>query len=481
MIISAVFGFHNVGTAYYQMGYASIIWYIIAAVLFFLPASLMFAEYGSAIQNDHGGIYTWLKDSIGDKWAFIGTFIWICDWIINLVSYAPNLLISFSTTLFGADRTGNLKLLGLSNPQTMGILSIVLIIILTWIATLGLKSVTFFSSLGGLLIAIVVSLFCVLSVILIVINKGALVQPVHGIKSFIVSPNPQFQTPLSIMSFIVYAVFAYGGIESVSGIIDKLKNPEKTFPRAMIISAILMTLMYSVSIFLCGFSINWGRILGQGHVNLANILYVLMYNFGTFFSKSIGLSATSAVHVGYLFSRFTGFATFLGTLGAIIILTYSPIKSFIMGSPKRFWPRPMVKLNRHQMPAFAMWVQSAVVCVILFSTAFGGTGIKKFYSILVEMNNVASVFPYLFLVAAFPFFKRIKNLNRPFVFYKNRVQTNFTVGLILVVLVASILFNLIQPLYVKDYMTAFWNFIGPVFFTGIAYLFYSKSAKKESK
>lgn len=35
MIFSSIFGFSNSLTAFYQMGYASIIWYIVTAVLFF--------------------------------------------------------------------------------------------------------------------------------------------------------------------------------------------------------------------------------------------------------------------------------------------------------------------------------------------------------------------------------------------------------------------------------------------------------------
>lgn len=45
MIFSSIFGFANTTVAYYQMGYASIFWYILAALFFFLPSSLMFAEY----------------------------------------------------------------------------------------------------------------------------------------------------------------------------------------------------------------------------------------------------------------------------------------------------------------------------------------------------------------------------------------------------------------------------------------------------
>lgn len=79
MIFTCVFGFANTTVAYDQMGYASIIWYILAALFFFLPSSLMFAEYGSALKSAKGGIYSWLKVSIGEKMAFIGTFIWLCS------------------------------------------------------------------------------------------------------------------------------------------------------------------------------------------------------------------------------------------------------------------------------------------------------------------------------------------------------------------------------------------------------------------
>ena len=54
MIFSSIFGFSNSLTAFYQMGYASIIWYIVTAVLFFLPSALMFAEYGASFKASHG-------------------------------------------------------------------------------------------------------------------------------------------------------------------------------------------------------------------------------------------------------------------------------------------------------------------------------------------------------------------------------------------------------------------------------------------
>lgn len=86
MIFSSIFGFSNSLTAFYQMGYASIIWYIVTAILFFLPSALMFAEYGASFKAAKGGIFSWLRGSIGEKPAFIGTFIWLAAWVIWLVS-----------------------------------------------------------------------------------------------------------------------------------------------------------------------------------------------------------------------------------------------------------------------------------------------------------------------------------------------------------------------------------------------------------
>ncbi|MCT7748858.1 MAG: glutamate/gamma-aminobutyrate family transporter YjeM, partial [Lactobacillus crispatus] len=51
MIFSSIFGFSNSLTAFYQMGYSSIIWYIVTAILFFLPSALIFAEYGASFKG----------------------------------------------------------------------------------------------------------------------------------------------------------------------------------------------------------------------------------------------------------------------------------------------------------------------------------------------------------------------------------------------------------------------------------------------
>ncbi len=65
MIFTTVFGFANGPVAFYLMGYGSIVFYVIAAILFFIPFALMMAEYGSAIKGENSGMYKWLEVSVG--------------------------------------------------------------------------------------------------------------------------------------------------------------------------------------------------------------------------------------------------------------------------------------------------------------------------------------------------------------------------------------------------------------------------------
>ena len=117
MIFTSVFGFANMPRAFYLMGYAAIPWYVLSAILFFIPYAFMMAEYGSAFKKETGGIYSWMEKSVGPKYAFIGTFMWYASYIIWMVNVSSTICVPLSNDIFGSDRTGSLILLGLSSIQ----------------------------------------------------------------------------------------------------------------------------------------------------------------------------------------------------------------------------------------------------------------------------------------------------------------------------------------------------------------------------
>ncbi|MCO6541950.1 MAG: glutamate/gamma-aminobutyrate family transporter YjeM [Lactobacillus sp.] len=481
MIFTTIYGFNNGTIAYLQMGYASIIWYVFAAIFFFLPSGLMFAEYGSTFNNAEGGIYSWLEGSVGPKFAFYGTFIWLTSWELWLVSTASRVWIPISVLFQGSDQTQTWNFAGLASTQVIGLLGVLFIIVVTLLAGYGMKWISKISSFGGIIMVILNGLFFIVSLLILVLNHFKLQQPITSVQTFIHSPNASFATTMGMLSFVVYAIFAYGGLESLGGVTDSLKNPKKTFPQGILIATIAISLLYAISILFWGISANWQHVLNNSKVNLGNVGYVLMDNLGYTLGQSLHLSTSVSLTIGQWFARFVGFDNFIMYLGSYFVLIYSPLKSFILGTPRDFWPTKLTQLNRQHMPAYAMWIQAIVVAVIIVGVSFGGSSAKQFYNILTLMGNVSTSVPYLYLIAAFPFFKAKQNLERPYVFYKTQTSANIASIIGFMVVALAILFTFIEPILQHQYFDAFWTVAGPIFFTIVAYFLYRRYEQRKIK
>ena len=320
------------------------------------------------------------------------------------------------------------------------------------------------------------------SVFILFKNHFQLAQPIQHVSQFATSVNPQFQSPIAMISFMIYAIFAYGGLESMGGVTDSLDKPEKTFPRAIMISTVVIGIGYALNIFLWGITTNWNHVINHPDVNLGNITYVLMQNLGLELGKAFHLSTHAALTMGTVFSRLSAIGMLCAYLGSFFVLIYSPLKSFIMGSPKELWPEKVTKLNKKGMPSFALWVQTAIVCVIIGGVAIASTLIhqdsKFLFNLLTSMSNVASTLPYLFLVAAFPFFKKRQDLDRPFEAFHSRKTMLVIVTITLITLAIANGFTIIQPFIEKDWVGAAATVAGPLVFGIFAWALYTTRSKR---
>ncbi len=484
MVFTSVFGFNNIAKAFFKMGYAAIPWYILSGLTFFIPYAFMMAEYGAAFKNEKGGIYSWMEKSIGAKFAFIGTFMWYASYVIWMVSVATEIWIPFSNLMFGKDMTGSFSILGLSSTKVLGILAILFVFTVTYIATKGIQKISKVTSIGGTAIALLNVVLLVGAIIILIVHGGKLAQPITSIASFTNSANPANNSTINKLSFLVFAIFAYGGIEAVGGLVDETEEPEKNFPKAMIISAIIIAVGYSAGIFMCGVFINWKQLGNLNGINLANISYIIMQNLGYSLGTSFGFSEALSISIGHTFARIVGLSMFLAYTGAFFTLIYSPLKQLIDGTPKELWNGFISKVE-DGIPKNAMWIQCGLVSVFIILTSFGGEGVSQFFSYIVLMTNVAMTLPYMFIAIAFIGFKRKKEIIKPFEIYKN-----YTVAVIAVVVVTATvffanLFTIIDPLLQKnpDIKSTIWMIIGPVFFSVVAfvmYALYERNMKKES-
>ncbi|WP_411170400.1 glutamate/gamma-aminobutyrate family transporter YjeM [Clostridium sp. MB05] len=478
IIFTSVYGFNNIPRAFYLMGYSAIPWYLFAACFFFIPYAFMMAEYGAAFRKETGGIYTWMDRSIGPKYAFVGTFMWYSSYLIWMVNVSSSIWVPLSNLIFGSDNTSTWSLFGLNAPRTLAILGSIFVILITFISSKGLKGIAKVASVGGIFVTSANLVLLIGGLIVLVGNNFKLAQPID-VNAFISSPNPAYQSPLGILGFLVFALFAYGGLEVVGGLVDSTENPKITFPRGIKIAAIFIAIGYSLAILFEGFFINWNNVLSGKDVNMANVSYIVIKNLGIEIGKVFGLSSSSIDTLGFWFARYIGLAMFLALLGAFFTLAYSPLKQLIEGTPAGVWPKSWSEKDKNNMHSNAMWVQCIIVVAIILISSFGGKSASIFLNYLVLMANVAMTIPYMFLSFAFIYFKKKKEIEKPFEIYK---KSSFaTAAAIIVTLTVGIanLFTILQPaIEAKDYISTIFQLVGPIVFAAIALILYSLYEKR---
>ena len=481
MIFTSVFGFNNIPRAFYLMGYSAIPWYIFGAIAFFIPYAFMMAEFGAAFKDEKGGIYSWMEHSVGRKFAFVGTFMWFASYLVWMVSVSSSIWVPLSNLIFGSDKTGTWSLFGLNSSQTLGLLGILFIVLITYLSSKGMNSISKVASIGGIFVTSANVILIVGALIVFCANGFHAEQPLT-LSQFTQSPNPAHGSILGVLGFLVFAIFAYGGLEAVGGLVDQTKNANKTFPKGIKISAIVIGIGYSLAILVVGFFTNWNAVLSNPEVNMANVAYVVIKNLGIELGKVFNLSPANIELMGTWFARYIGLAMFLALLGAFFTLIYAPLKQLIEGAPKGIFPEKWTKVNKNNMPVNAMWIQCiTVVCIILVAIFVGGKS-TKFLDYLILMGNVSMTIPTMFLAIAFISFKNKDSIEKPFVIFKSKkVATIWSIVVTITVGFANF-FTIIQPaLEEKDFVSMGFQLAGPIAFGLVALILINRYEKKQKE
>ncbi|MBU5316681.1 glutamate/gamma-aminobutyrate family transporter YjeM [Clostridium bornimense] len=482
MIFTSVFGFANIPRSFYLMGYAAVPWYIISAIVFFIPYAFIMAEYGSAFKKESGGMYSWMEKAVGAKYAFVGTFMWYASYIVWMVNVSSTIWIPLSNAIFGSDKTSSWTIFGLNSTEVLGILGALWIIFVTFIAIKGVERITKITSIGGTFVAILNVVLIIGAILVVILNSGEFAEPINNIiNTFTISPNPDYKSIIQILSFITFAIFAFGGLEVLGGLVDQTKDAERTFPKAIIIAATIISIGYAIGIFACGMFTNWNNILSGDNVNLSNVAYILMNNLGVQIGYAIGLSESASIQMGLWVARFVGISMLLALTGAFFTLTYSPLKTLLSGAPKEVWPGKLGEI-KNDMPVNGMYVQGIIVIIIILLVSFGGKGAKEFFRILVLMTNVAMTIPYLFLAAAFPKFKKKQlegEVDKAYMFYKTYGSAVFVSIMICLMVGFANVFTIIEPAISGKISDTIIMIAGPVSFSIIALILFSLYEKKK--
>ena len=478
MTFTTVYGFNNMPRSFYLMGYGAIPFFLVSVVLFFIPFAFMMAEYGAAFKDESGGIYSWMEKSVNSKYAFVVTIMWYASIVILMVNLSTAIWIPLSNAIFGIDTTGSWSLIGLSSTKTLGILAALWVAFVTIVSAKGIDKIKKVTSLGGVAVMALNLILIGGGMLILIGNGGKLAQPIETLAAALTSPNPSYQTMLPMLSFLVFTLFAFGGIEIIGGLVDKTENPEKNFPRGILIASLIIGAGYAIGIFAVGIFTNWDKILGAtgqyGEViNLGNATYLIMNNLGYQLGAAFGASEAIAMELGSWTARIVGVSMVLSMAGAFFTLTYAPLKQLIAGCPEGLLPKGITEL-RDGMPVKAMMVQGVTAMVIILLVAFGGDAMAELFDVLVAMTNVAMTLPYMFISAAFIGFKKKEEIDKPYVVYKSKIATTIITWIVTGVVAFANLFSIAEPAINGNLQKTIWSIAGPLFFVIIALILYRR-------
>ena len=205
-------------------GFSLVFYYLLAAIVFFIPIALVAAELATG-WPDRGGIYVWVREAFGEWWAFF--IIWL-QWIYNVVWYPT--ILSFIAA----------ELAYLVNPHLAEskIYMLSVILILFWSATLinclGMKVSGAVSAVGAIIgVLLPILLISSLGMAWLGLGKGSQIH--FTLENF-------FPRNINInnMVFLVAVLFGLIGVEMSAVHANEVDNPGRAFPRAILISTIII-------------------------------------------------------------------------------------------------------------------------------------------------------------------------------------------------------------------------------------------------
>lgn len=238
MVGTGIFTITGIGAANYA-GPGLVISIIIAAVAVGISA-LFFAEFASRLPAN-GGAYSYVYATLGEFPAWMVGWMIIMEFLIAISSvasgwgaYLKGLLASFNITLPTA-------LNGTFDPSKgtyVDLLPVLVMVAVTALVMMNSKSVLRFNSFLVILKFSALALFIIAGFFFIKPDNWSNFMPfgfgqLYGGKTGIVAGA-------SIM------FFAFLGFESLSMAVDEAKEPQKTVPRGITLSLVIVTIVYIV-------------------------------------------------------------------------------------------------------------------------------------------------------------------------------------------------------------------------------------------
>lgn len=306
-----------------------IFFFILAAIVFLMPAALVSAELSST-WTKQGGIYHWVKLAFGEKLAFMA--IWL-QWINTMVWYPTILSFIAGTAAY------------LINPalaQDKAYLVAVILIVfwfLTWLNLKGVQVSAKFASRCAV-IGMIIPMVLVIVLAFIWVMMGKPVQIHFHLNNMMphISHTGNWISLTAIMT-------AFLGLELATVHVRDVHQPQKTFPKAMLISTIII-----LSTMILG-AMAIALLLPKNNIHLVDGVMQVFANLFT------------AYHLSWLIPVIA-LMLVIGSIGSMINWVISPAKGLLQAAEQGYLPAFFTRKNKNGVASRILIMQAVLVSFI---------------------------------------------------------------------------------------------------------------------
>lgn len=224
--------FLDTATSSSAMGPTSITWYLILAVIFFVPAALVTAELSSTYPSD-GGLYHWVKISIGnDNAARVSWYYWLNNavWVASATIFVMDVVSSMLGQLFGIEIPFFAYI----------VLSAALCWVYVFIAMRPMNESTLVRNIGGIAKLTIVACLALCAIAYLIFNDGKTATDL-SLPAF----KPTLGAAFVFFPALIYNVMGFDAISAIGG--SNIKNPGKDLPRMIILNLVVITVVYIIA------------------------------------------------------------------------------------------------------------------------------------------------------------------------------------------------------------------------------------------
>jgi glutamate:GABA antiporter len=345
-------------------GLACVFLYIVPAIVFLLPTSLVSAELASGWK---GGVYNWVSQGISKPMGFLA--VW-CQFAMTIFYY-PSLLGFVASTLAYV-----------INPAlaSSGVWTACVIVVVywtgVWVSARGTSGVAGLAS-GGLIIGTLIP-----GAVLVLLGMVFLGQGNESAAPMDAGHLLPAWAGLASLVLIVNNFLSYSGMEMNAVHVGSLKNPAKDFPKAMFLAMGLVLVIF----ILPALAIAW--IVPAEELSLtAGVMQAfdaVFANFGTqWLTPIFGIMLVAA------------------SLGGMLTWLAGPSKGLLMISRQEGYLPPFLqKLNRHGVPQNILVTQGVITTVIALGYALIPDVSSAYWVFSVITTQVYLIVYLLMFVAA---------------------------------------------------------------------------------